>query len=176
MLIYISRRVKLEQNKTPYYNIIVVCSGNGSFFCRIHDNAHVCTAPGVKLGLSNIVVMYCMAFMGFPAAAQLTLLKGFFAFLTRGATAGFLATMGGMFSIIIMFVLMKLLKDKVNYYTLSVFGALFHNIGQLTGVSLIFGTAFAMGYFPVLAVSAVIMGLVTGAVLTVVIPALNKIR
>ena len=132
--------------------------------------------PGVKLGLSNIVVMYCMAFMGFSAAAQLTLLKGFFAFLTRGVTAGLLATMGGMFSIIIMFVLMKLLKDKVNYYTLSVFGALFHNIGQLAGVSLIFGTAFAMGYFPVLAVSAVIMGLVTGAVLTVVIPALNKIR
>ena len=75
-----------------------------------------------------------------------------------------------------MFVLSKLLKDKINYYTLSVFGALFHNIGQLAGVSLMFGSAFAMGYFPVLAVSAVIMGLVTGATLTVVIPALNKIH
>ena len=132
--------------------------------------------PGVKLGLSNIVVMYCMAYMGFSSAAQLTLLKGLFAFLTRGATAGFLATMGGMFSIIVMFILSKLLKDKINYYTLSVFGALFHNIGQLAGVSLMFGSAFAMGYFPVLAVSAVIMGLVTGATLTVVIPALNKIH
>ena len=132
--------------------------------------------PGVKLGLSNIVVMYCMAYMGFGSAAQLTLLKGFFAFLTRGATAGFLATMGGMFSITVMFILSALLKDKINYYTLSVFGSLFHNIGQLTGVSLIFGTAFALGYFPVLAVSAVIMGLVTGATLTVVLPALKKIH
>ncbi len=132
--------------------------------------------PGVKLGLSNIVVMYCMVYMGFFSAAQLTLLKGFFAFLTRGATAGFLATMGGMFSITIMFLLQKLLKDKVNYYTVSVFGSLFHNIGQLTGVSLIFGSAFAMGYFPVLAVSAVIMGMITGATLTVVIPALKKIH
>ena len=68
--------------------------------------------PGVKLGLSNIVVMYCMAFMGFSSAAQLTLLKGLFAFLTRGATAGFLATMGGMSSIIVMFILSKIFKDK----------------------------------------------------------------
>ena len=132
--------------------------------------------PGVKLGLSNIVVMYCMVYMGFGPAFELTLMKGFFAFLTRGATAGFLATLGGIFSISVMYVLRKLLKDKVNYYTLSVFGSLFHNIGQLTGVSLIFGTAFAMGYFPVLAVSAVIMGLITGATLTVVIPALEKLH
>ena len=71
--------------------------------------------PGVKLGLSNIVVMYCMVYMGFASAAELTVMKGLFAFLTRGATAGFLATIGGMFSITIMFVLKFLLKDKVNY-------------------------------------------------------------
>ena len=132
--------------------------------------------PGVKLGLSNIVVMYCMVYMGFASAAQLALLKGLFAFLTRGATACLLATMGGLFSIIIMFVLRALLKDKVNYYTLSVFGALFHNIGQLTGSSIIFGTAMVMYYLPILAISAVIMGLITGAVLTVVIPALNRLK
>ena len=27
--------------------------------------------PGVKLGLANIVVMYCMAYMGFSSAVQL---------------------------------------------------------------------------------------------------------
>ncbi len=131
--------------------------------------------PGVKLGLSNIVVMYCMVYMGGGSAMQLALLKGFFGFLTRGATGGFLATMGGVFSVIIMFVMQKTLGDKINYYTLSVFGSLFHNIGQLTGVSLIFGSAFAMGYFPILGVSAVAMGLVTGAILKVVIPALKRI-
>lgn len=132
--------------------------------------------PGVKLGLSNIVVMYCMVYMGFSSAAQLALLKGFFAFLTRGATAGMLAVLGGLFSVSVMFILRKTLKDKVNNYTLSVFGALFHNIGQLTGVSIIFGSAFAMYYFPILAVSAVIMGLITGAVLNVVLPALNRLK
>lgn len=50
--------------------------------------------PGVKLGLSNIVVMYCMVYMGYACAAELTILKGLFAFFTRGATAGFLAANG----------------------------------------------------------------------------------
>lgn len=131
--------------------------------------------PGVKLGLSNIVVMYCMVYMGGGSAVQLALLKGFFGFLTRGATGGFLATMGGLFSVIIMMILQKTFKDRVNYHTLSVFGALFHNIGQLVGSSLIFGSAFAMYYFPVLAASAVVMGLVTGSILKVVIPALNRL-
>lgn len=131
--------------------------------------------PGVKLGLSNIVVMYCMVYLGGGSAFQLALLKGFFGFLTRGATGGFLATMGGVFSVAVMFVLQKLFGDKVNYYTLSVFGALFHNVGQLVGVSFIFGSAFAMGYFPVLAISAIPMGIVTGAILKVVIPALKRL-
>ena len=131
--------------------------------------------PGVKLGLSNIVVMYCMVYMGGSSAFQLAVLKGFFGFLTRGATGGFLATMGGLFSVAIMFVLQRTLGEKINYTTLSVFGSLFHNIGQLVGSSIIFGSAFAMYYFPVLAFSAVIMGMVTGAILKVVIPALKRL-
>lgn len=132
--------------------------------------------PGVKLGLSNIVVMYCMVYMGYACAAELTILKGLFAFFTRGATAGFLAAMGGFFSITIMFILSKIFKDKINYYTLSIFGALFHNIGQLVGTTFIFGTKFVMYYFPVLSISAIIMGCITGATLTVVIPALKRFR
>ncbi|MEG0020210.1 MAG: Gx transporter family protein [Oscillospiraceae bacterium] len=129
--------------------------------------------PGVKLGLANIVVMYCMVYMGFGSAMQVSLLKAFFVFLTRGA--GFLSLLGGTFSIIIMFLLIKVFKDKINYYTLSVFGALFHNIGQLCGASIIFSNTAPMAYLPILSVSAVIMGLVTGATLKVVIPALKRL-
>lgn len=131
--------------------------------------------PGIKLGLANIVVMYCMVYMGIGSALQVSALKALFVFLTRGATAGFLSLLGGMFSIMIMFLLISLLKDKVNYYTISVFGALFHNIGQLVGASIIFQNTAPIAYLPVLSVSAVIMGLVTGATLKVVIPALKRL-
>lgn len=131
--------------------------------------------PGVKLGLGNIVVMYCMVYMGFGSAFQISALKGFFSFLTRGFTAGVLSFTGGLFSIIIMYLLRKAFKDKINYYTLSVFGALFHNIGQLTAFSVMFANAAPLAYLPVLTVSAVVMGIVTGATLKVVIPALKRL-
>ncbi len=130
--------------------------------------------PGIKLGLANIVVMYCMVYIGFSSALQLNLLKAMFVFLTRGVTSGFLSLMGGVFSLIIMLILSKMLKDKINYYTLSVFGALFFNVGQLIGAGIILDTGFTLYYLPVLAVSAVATGLVTGAILNVVIPALKK--
>ncbi|MEG1050393.1 MAG: Gx transporter family protein, partial [Oscillospiraceae bacterium] len=34
--------------------------------------------PGVKLGLANIVVMYCMVYMGLSSAVQVSLLKALF--------------------------------------------------------------------------------------------------
>ncbi len=130
--------------------------------------------PGIKLGLANIVVMYCMVYIDFSSAMQLNILKALFVFLTRGVTSAFLSLLGGIFSAFIMLLLLKTLKDKVNYYTLSVFGALFFNIGQLIGASIILTSGFTMYYLPVLAVSAVVTGLITGAILTVVIPALKK--
>ncbi len=130
--------------------------------------------PGIKLGLANIVVMYCMVYIGFSSALQLNILKALFVFLTRGVTSGFLSLLGGVFSIAIMLVLHKVFKDKINYYTLSVFGALFFNVGQLIGASIVLSSEFVLYYLPILSVSAVITGIVTGAILTVVIPALKK--
>ena len=48
-------------------------------------------APGMKLGLANIVVMYALFFMGARQALYLDLLKALFVFLVSGWTAGFLS-------------------------------------------------------------------------------------
>ena len=118
--------------------------------------------PGVKLGLGNIVVMYCMVYMGYSSAFQVSALKGLFSFLTRGFTAGVLSFTGGMFSIIIMYVLRRLFGEKINYYTMSVFGALFHNIGQLGVAAAVMETTVAFAYLPWLLIAGVCAGLFTG--------------
>ena len=50
--------------------------------------------PAIKLGLSNIVVMYALLFLRTRTTLLLVVLKALFAFLTRGATAGFLSLCG----------------------------------------------------------------------------------
>ena len=54
--------------------------------------------PAMKLGLSNLVVMYALLFLNTRTAAELVLLKALFALLTRGPTAGFLSLCGGVLS------------------------------------------------------------------------------
>ena len=130
--------------------------------------------PGVHLGLSNIVTMYALFTIDKKTAVTLNFLKSVFVFMTRAAIAGALSLMGGMLSILAVILLDRLIGKKVSYTALSVAGAVFHNIGQLTGVIIILDNPAALGYLPVLIVSGVIMGSVTGTVLNVVMPRLTS--
>ena len=70
--------------------------------------------PAIKLGLSNIVVMYALLFLRTRTALLLVLLKALFAFLTRGATAGFLSLCGGALSKIRIF--LKIFILPIDFY------------------------------------------------------------
>ena len=87
--------------------------------------------PAIKLGLSNIVVMYALLFLRTRTALLLVVLKALFAFLTRGATAGFLSLCGGALSLAVMLVLLQL---PVSGYIFCAGSALAHNLGQLAGL------------------------------------------
>ena len=104
-------------------------------------------APGMKLGLANIVVMYALFFMGARQALYLDLLKALFVFLVSGWTAGFL----------------------------SLCGALSHNIGQLLGAGLILSSAMSLYYAPVMLVLGLVMGALTSLTLRAILPALGRL-
>ena len=55
--------------------------------------------PGVKLGLSNVVTMYCLFFVNAPSAFLVAFLKSLFAFLMRGSFAGLFSFLGGLCSV-----------------------------------------------------------------------------
>ena len=99
--------------------------------------------PAIKLGLSNIVVMYALLFLRTRTALLLVVLKALFAFLTRGATAGFLSLCGGALSLAVMLVLLQL---PVSGYIFCAGSALAHNLGQLAGAAVLLSSAMALGY------------------------------
>jgi heptaprenyl diphosphate synthase len=131
--------------------------------------------PNVKLGLSNIVTMYCVFFVGRASAVTMNALKAFFVFLTRGPMAGILSLSGGMLSIGIIILLTVIFKDKISYAIVSVAGAVAHNLGQYAAVSLIMQTVYMVYYLPVLLVAGVVMGVVTGVLLKVILPVFKRI-
>ena len=131
--------------------------------------------PGMKLGLANIVVMYALFFMGPKQALVLDLLKALFVFLVSGWTAGFLSLCGGLLSLLVMWLLYYHAPVRPTWYILSVCGALFHNIGQLLGASVILSSAVSLYYAPVMLVLGLVMGALTSITLRALLPALGRL-
>lgn len=131
--------------------------------------------PGIKLGLSNIIVMYALFFLSKKHAFMIAILKAGFVYITRGAVAGLLSFCGGTISLMVMILLMVIFKDKVSYLILSIFGAVFHNIGQLLAVSFVYTSIYLLMYLPILLISGVVAGMATSTLLRFILPAFKKL-
>ena len=131
--------------------------------------------PGAKLGLSNIVTMLAANLYGFGGAMCITLLKGLFAFSTRGATAALMSLSGGIISTVGLGLLIKHEGKIISFFGISVICAVLHNFGQLAASCLITGTVSLINYGKYLLLFAIITGSLTGIMLNVIMPRLKKV-
>lgn len=125
--------------------------------------------PAMKLGLSNIAVMYALLFLPRRYAVALAVLKALFAFLTRGATAGFLSLTGGVLSVAVLSLLLCL-PGSLSGYVFSACGALAHNLGQLAGAAVVLSSSAALAYAPILMIAGLIVGGITWMLLKALLP------
>lgn len=131
--------------------------------------------PGAKPGFSNIVTMFAASTLGFPGALCITLIKSVFAGITRGTTAFLMSGVGGLFATVAMVLLLRIHKNPFGIMGISVAAAVAHNAGQLLVACIISGTpALVAGYGPFLLLFAVLTGAITGTILKIVMPALQK--
>lgn len=131
--------------------------------------------PGVKFGLSNIAVMYALFFLGKKQAYTIAILKSAFVFITRGGIAALLSLTGGILSITVMLLLVMLFREKITYMVISIFGAVFHNVGQFIVIAIIYTGMSLWAYLPVLIISGLVAGVVTSTLLRFIIPAFQRL-
>lgn len=132
---------------------------------------------GVKAGFSSIVVMYVMLKNNLRSALSIAVIKSSFVFITRGFSAFCMSISGGLLSVIMMWLCMKIMQRKNNNIGLllfSVTGGLFHNIGQLAAATVIAGSLYTLSYLPILAVAGIISGIFTGTLLKILMTRLHK--
>ena len=138
--------------------------------------------PGAKAGFSNIAVMFAASEFGLIPALSVTLLKSLFVFLTRGATAFFMSLAGGVLSTLVMssyitsalYLLFRFSKNA-GYIEIGILSALAHNAGQFSVAAIMVSGESVIGYAPVLLLSALVTGAVTGSILRAVMPKLHNI-
>lgn len=130
--------------------------------------------PGVKLGLSNIVTMYSASVLGVIPTFFIVLVKSAVSGSLRGGMYFILSLTGGLVSSLAMSILFKLKQEKLGLMGISIIGSLLHNLTQLGLVALLLNIPGLLYYIPVLVISGVVMGSVTGLIFKCTLPLLNK--
>ena len=127
--------------------------------------------PGVKLGLSNIVILIVLYQLGIWEAAFVSLVRVLIVSLVRGTflSMGFVMSLTGAVLSLGVMVLFFLLIKKFSIIGVSVIGALFHVIGQIAIAMIYLSTPYILYYLPVIALSAIITGILVGIVAQLII-------
>ena len=134
----------------------------------------VIAVPGVKLGLSNIIVLLTMYIFGRREGAVVLGLKIVLGSVFSGQLMSFFySAAGGLLCLGVMSLLKGVLTEKQIWAT-SAFGAAAHNIGQLIVAIAILGTEKLVWYLPVLLASGIITGLFTGLCAQITLPRLRR--
>lgn len=131
--------------------------------------------PGVKLGLANIVTLTALYLLSTRDALTVvatrvllgTLILGSFSAFLFSASGAFLAY-GAMTAIIVVF------PKRFSTVGVSIVGAIAHNVGQLAMAAVVLQTAGVFGYLPVLLISAVATGIITGITVKLVVKHIHK--
>lgn len=138
-------------------------------------------APGVKIGLANIVTMICIVIFGFKEAMIIVAMRSFMGAMFSGAISSFFFSLaGGVFSTIVMYLLYHFYKNYFSLMGISIVGAIFHNIGQLFVASLVVTNFGIFVYLPILMLSAILTGYFVGLsakyILKILSPSLKHVR
>ncbi|SET35122.1 heptaprenyl diphosphate synthase [Natronincola peptidivorans] len=129
------------------------------YFERFIPIAH--GLPGVKLGLANTVLLYALYLMNTKSAFGLMLIKVVMSGILFAGVSGMIYSFaGGLLSIVMMIVMKKFVDTSI--VGVSIIGAVFHNVGQLLVASMVVQTKGLLFYMPILLISAIITGVLTG--------------
>ncbi len=119
-------------------------------------------APGMKLGLTNLVVVFALYRLGVREAGLLSLLRAVLASLLFGTAYSLAYSLAGA---ALSFLVMAALKrsEKFSLLGVSVAGGVCHNIAQVLVAMALLGTGKLLWYLPLLLFSGVIAGAAIGA-------------
>lgn len=118
--------------------------------------------PGVKLGLANIVTVVAMFTLGGADAAGILLCRLVLgSFFAGNMMALLYSAAGGTLAFLTLLLLRRVLAEN-QLWVASVFAAMAHNLGQVLVAAAVTATPSIFVYLPVLLVSGIITGLLTG--------------
>lgn len=119
------------------------------------------SVPGIKLGLSNGVLIFAVYMLNVPTAFLLMGLKVLLSGLMFGSPSAMMyAFAGGLLSMVVMSLLSRM--KGLSPVVVSMAGGVSHNVGQVAMAMLVLGTPQLFYYMAVLMVAGLVTGMATG--------------
>lgn len=117
--------------------------------------------PGIKLGLSNLIIVVALYRLGMGYALTVNMVRILLAGLLFGGISGMIYSFaGGITSFLVMLILKK--TNLFSPVGISLAGGVMHNVGQLCIAALVTETVKIFLYMPVLLISGMITGCLLG--------------
>ena len=118
-------------------------------------------APGIKIGLPNIVIISVLYLFGTKEAATVSIIRVILtSLLFTSPLTGAYGLAGAVLSLFVM-ALLKL-TGRFSMIFVSIIGAIMHNVAQVILFFLISQTAAVISYLPFLIIGGVLSGLAVG--------------
>ena len=129
---------------------------------------------GIKLGLSNLVVVVMLYTTKWYTALSINLLRIFICFLLFGSATSLLYSLfGGILSFFVMLILKSLSSKHFSSVGISICGAVAHNIGQICAAVILLDEIRIAFYLPIL----IGVGALTGALIGIIaLPIIKRSR
>lgn len=128
--------------------------------------------PGMKLGLPNIVIVVVLYLFGPAAALCMNILRVVIvSILFTNVYSMLFSLFGAAFSFAAMLLVMKVFHGSPA--VTSVFGGLFHNVGQLLAAVLFLQTIDIVYYLPALLLAGFVTGFLIGLLARLILPRLS---
>ena len=119
--------------------------------------------PGMKLGLTNIVVLTTLYVLDSKSAMLINVIRIMIVAILFGNAMSFaFSLVGGMLSTVVMILLKK--SGRMKIIGVSAAGGITHNIGQILTALVLLGTRAIAWYLPVLWISGIFSGVVIGII------------
>ena len=132
---------------------------------------------GIKLGLANIVILFALIMLDIKQTAVIFICRIVLSSIFAGSFTGFLFSfLGGLLSIIIMYILLKWEVKLFSFYGISIAGAAAHNIGQIIAAIFVLNSVYIVAYLPMLLICSFPLGFITGYTAKIVINHLKQIH
>lgn len=118
--------------------------------------------PGIKLGLANVITLFALVTLGKKESFLILILRVILGNIFAGSIISCCyALSGGIMCFLVMSASLCFLKEKL-LWSVSILGAIGHNIGQILVAVILTHTIQIAWYLPILIISAVITGFFTG--------------